>query len=711
MRYRRLTATVGAVGTVLIAATSVQAADEHSGHGHVASAYTLELLPTPAGDVTAMSALGLNDDADIVGIVRPTSGAQPQQTVYWWRHGDHFHTYALDNLPGSAFSRAFDITTGDQIVGEAFDSTGASVPIRWTGSGSPTHVTSLNPDGTGLLTDINNAGIAVGSASGNAVQVNADGTVTTLPAPPEHVPGTAISAASVSENGTVAGRTTIAIPHGDHFHNELRGVVWRNGVPVVLDVPAGGSSPLVTEATDGGAIYGAATIGGRETAMMWEEDGTPVVLDTPTVGTYTHARANAATEDEVIVGSVSQMAGNTSFGAAAVAWDAHGPVDLASRVATLPEGVTLQTASDINSSGQIVGTAVTPQGPRGFLLTPEGHHEDPSEPDAPHQPTLALEGTDGLRVTWEAPHHDGGAPVLGYRVTLTSATGIVVTQDVDGADVRSTVFAGLAPGTYSATVAARNGVGRSTNSTASTSVTITAPTQPDGGAPRPAPDPVPNPMPSPDPRPDSPATPPTVPTSPAAPVTPAPAAPVKSTIIARPVVQTPGRAARLNISIAPSATGSVTVRVGKRRITKRLDEGRAIVMIPANALRPGRRVAIVEYAGVRGKFTRARKIVRVNVRKAVPKLRVRVVSTAVRAGDLAIVRVSATAPGVRPGGRVVVRISKTTRVVPLKSRGTTVVRVPLRASEKPRRLRAVVVALGTAEMGRRTVKPLMRITR
>lgn len=676
MRFIRLAAVMGAASTALIPATSAVAQD-HS-HGHVAAEYTFELLPKTPGDVNAMSALGVNDNGDVVGIVRPTASAQPQQTVYWWRHGDHFHTYALANLEGSQFSRGFDINNSAQIVGEAFNSGGTSIPIRWTGDGAPTHVTNLNEGGTGILNDINNGGAAVGTASGQAVQLNADNTVTTLTAPPGHVAGSAISASSISDDGSIGGRTTIAIPHGDHFHNELRGIVWRSGTATVLDVPAGASSPTITEVTDGGAAYGAATIASKETPVMWEADGTPVVLTIPTIGTYTHARANAATNDEIVVGYASQFAGNTSFGAAAIAWDAHGPVDLNTRVPGLAEGITLQTAADINAHGQIVGTATTPDGPRGFLLTPKGHHEDPSEPDAPHAPDLALEGTNGLRVAWHAPHEDGGAPVLGYSVRLIAGDGTESTRAIDGADVNSTLFENLSPGTYTATVAAVNGVGTSLYSPASNAVTVPAP----GG-----------------------------PVTPPAPPAPPVAQPAATTISAARVIQVYGRTARVSVSVAPATSGRVTLRAGARTVSASLTDGRAVLTVPARALRPGAQSATLSYAGADG-FAPSQGDVRIIVRKANPVVRARVTPNPVRQGNRATVRITATAAGIRPAGRVVIRVNGTIRgVATLNRAGLATVRIAIGRNARPGTQRITAVYLGSAEVARGSGNTAVRVTR
>ena len=333
--------------------------------GTLADDYVLELLD-PVDDGVRSGALGINDAGDVVGITRPTASAQPQQTVLWERHGDHFHTHGLANLEGSAFSRGFDVNDDQEIVGEAFDAGGSSIPIRWEGDSAPQHVTTLNAAGTGILYDINDDGVAAATASGQAVTVAEDGTVTALPAPTlEGATVNNYSASSIADGDVVGGRTSLTVGSG----STLYGVVWDDEGARLLTTPEAGTSPTVSNVTPDGLAVGSATIASKQTAVLWAEGGTPFPLQLPDVGGYTHTSA-AAMADDVVVGYVAQFAGNYSFGGAATGWDATGAVDLNSRVSDLPEGVTLQAAADVNDSGQIVGTATTPDGARGFVLTP-----------------------------------------------------------------------------------------------------------------------------------------------------------------------------------------------------------------------------------------------------------------------------------------------------------------------------------------------------
>ena len=218
-----------AAAVVPLGGTPTAAAAADHDHGHVAARYTLEILaPTNSGVVS--SALGVNDVGDVVGITRPTSSAQPQQTVLWERHDDHFDVHELANLEGSQFSRGFDLTDDKEIVGEAFNAGGGSIPIRWDGVSSPQHVTDLNEAGTGILNDIADDGVAVGTASGKGVRVSPEGAVTVLAQPATEIDG-----------ATVKGYNATAVAEGD---------VIGAGVPRLP------SRTVTTPMTNGGAWSG-----------------------------------------------------------------------------------------------------------------------------------------------------------------------------------------------------------------------------------------------------------------------------------------------------------------------------------------------------------------------------------------------------------------------------------------------------------------------
>lgn len=269
-----------AAGTALALLASVVSApaafanDHHAGHGHVAEEYTLELL-APTNDNTRSTALGINDDGDVVGIVRGSS-AQPQWTTLWERHGDQ--------------------------------------------------VTSFNEAGTGILNDINDAGVAVGVASSKAVTLDTSGIAAQLPEPTALDEGVTVKnsrATSISENGEIAGNITLVVPHGDHTHDSYHPVKWdAAGNTHVLQLPAGGSgAPTIAEITDGGELLGAVTIGGKESATVWQPDGPRGFVLTPVE--HDEHEAVATT---ISAAGVSQTYGRTARLTVSVSENATGKV-------------------------------------------------------------------------------------------------------------------------------------------------------------------------------------------------------------------------------------------------------------------------------------------------------------------------------------------------------------------------------------------------
>lgn len=90
-------------------------------------------------------------------------------------------------------------------------------------------------------------------------------------------------------------------------------------------------------------------------------------------------------------------------------------------------------------------------------------------PSAPDAPDASVSDT-SVTVSWAEPA-DGGSPVTSYRVALNGGAPVTVP-----AGTTTHTFTALAPGDYTATVAARNTVGTSAASAASTAATV-------GGAP------------------------------------------------------------------------------------------------------------------------------------------------------------------------------------------------------------------------------------
>jgi uncharacterized protein (DUF2141 family) len=163
----------------------------------------------------------------------------------------------------------------------------------------------------------------------------------------------------------------------------------------------------------------------------------------------------------------------------------------------------------------------------------------PSVPNAVSGVAVAKTSTkDQLRVTWEIPGN-GGSVLTGFEVFLRQSGGDVQTIQVTDIQATTTTFNGLAAGTYSAQVLAKNVIGSGARSTEPTGVDIEGVTPAvaasssgssggsgggfsgggggggGGGAPSPSASPSPSPSASPSPSPS---------TSPSAAATPTPSA-------------------------------------------------------------------------------------------------------------------------------------------------------------------------------------------
>ncbi len=95
--------------------------------------------------------------------------------------------------------------------------------------------------------------------------------------------------------------------------------------------------------------------------------------------------------------------------------------------------------------------------------------DDPSVPDRPDAPTAEADGTD-MAVSWQAPG-DGGSPITGYAIALTSIEGRVLSRRA-AADDTDVVFGSVPAGRWTATLIADNRVGSSAPSPQSDPVTI-----------------------------------------------------------------------------------------------------------------------------------------------------------------------------------------------------------------------------------------------
>lgn len=178
----------------------------------------------------------------------------------------------------------------------------------------------------------------------------------------------------------------------------------------------------------------------------------------------------------------------------------------------------------------------------------------------------------------------------------------------------------------------------------------------------------------------------------------APAAPsgkkTKITVKAR--KKTHGKRSKVNITVSRKATGTVSVKAGKRTVTGRLKAGKVTVRLPKKFPKPGNRTITVSYAGVPGQFRPSSTAAKVRVVKASPKVKVKSFKKRVKQGKKARFRITVTAPGLTPGGRVRVNAKGAkARTVKLNKKGRANVRLSFRKNAKPGKRTLTVTYRGT----------------
>lgn len=326
----------------------------------------------------------------------------------------------------------------------------------------------------------------------------------------------------------------------------------------------------------------------------------------------------------------------------------------------------------------------------------------PSAPTAPHNVNAYLDGTT-VTVSWATPNN-GGSPITSYIATLTPESGTPLTQSVDGQSGSDAVFHNVPAGTWTATIRAINAYGEGPESEPSSAVTVTAAPGPD---PEPTPSPEPTPTPDPSPSPDPTPTPSPDPTpSP----NPDPGA-VATTITAPAIAQTYGKTATLAVTVSPSATGQVKVRVGSKTVTGILVDGQATLTLPKKALKPGTRTITITYAGVADAFQPATATATVTVAKAKPTVKVTRVKSTVKRGRTATFKVTVAASGVKPTGKVTVTIAGKHKTVKLNSKGKATVKVTLPRSAKVGKKKVAVSYGGNTYVAKATKNTTMKVTR
>lgn len=313
-------------------------------------------------------AYGINSDGVIVGIAFDPSTFASRATIA--RNGK-----LRAMIKGEkGVSLAYDINHDGLVVGSSAASAyDPSVAMLWDGD-EGTALTDLNTQRAEAM-EINDDGLVVGyygvdEQPGLSQAFSwSDGTLITL----EPLPKANITRATAVNNpGEIVGSS--AEYDAKEYTSIEHAVIWRDGDITDLGT-LGGDSSLALGINDTGQIVGISTTVPGESLYF---DGTHAVLwenDTPTdlgvLKTGAQSRATAINSEGQIVGASSITTDGSSFNRA-VLWQNGDIYDLNELVSNLPEGWSLESASDINDAGQIVGFASNNEGAQvSFLLTPE----------------------------------------------------------------------------------------------------------------------------------------------------------------------------------------------------------------------------------------------------------------------------------------------------------------------------------------------------
>lgn len=328
---------VCAAGSLALAGAFVTAVPAAGAAPPSYSVMLLHPLTTVAGGGSL--AHGINNRSDVVGA---SVSGQSVRAVLWKARSGR----PTELLAGSLVTEASDISGSGAIVGLRTPGP-QSVDAFWQQGGSTDWVDL--EDLEVRFEHISEGGVATLNADAAYLATSAD-ELSELPPPAGWSYG---RAGGIADNGRrVAGRAVNSFEHGSP---DLP-LMWTDGVPRALDRPSGAVAVTPNAVNDAGTSVGCAHLAtGTTTAFRWSAEGRATQL--PGRGACAMAVNNAGT----IVGHAN--------GTAAI-WIDGTLNDLSSLVAQR-SGYTLEAVTDINATGQVVGTARLGDGTaRGFIATP-----------------------------------------------------------------------------------------------------------------------------------------------------------------------------------------------------------------------------------------------------------------------------------------------------------------------------------------------------
>jgi probable HAF family extracellular repeat protein len=329
--------------------------------------YRITDLGTLGG--TASFGLGINNRGQVVGNSRTGAGSRPL-LAFLWKNGA---MTSLGSLPGSTFSRAFNINNQDIAVGEAFTpSPEVSRAVRWK-DGIISDLGTLGSASGAVANDINARGEIAGVSGGRAVVWDNRGRIRDIGTISEQAAATSRGNA-INGDGSVVGssQTDILSEFGSRVSHAFLWTPRR-----MIDLGTLGDPRNFSVAfgvNERGDVVGEAHIGGNTFhAWVWRRGAMTDIH--PAEFGLRHSRASKINSRGQIVGHVTGFQGFATIDGRAILWQNGDAIDLNTLI---PEGSgwVLRTAEGINDRGDIVGYGSFQGETRAYLLTRAGDDDN-----------------------------------------------------------------------------------------------------------------------------------------------------------------------------------------------------------------------------------------------------------------------------------------------------------------------------------------------